>query len=253
MTRILLISLSILILLPFGVLTMLSFGQQWAFPNLFPAIFTVENWVSIWSTQSDLSNSLWLSLGISLSVATNVTVLSLVVSKYIAYHPARDRWLLIAYFPYMVAPIILATCIQFYFIRMDLSGKLFGVLLAQLFVAFPFGVIFFVGFWNRRMLAMEQLVATLGGNAWQTWTKVLLPVAKGAILVCFFQTFLISWFEYGLTTLIGVGKVQTLTLKVFQFVNEANIFYAALASISLIIPPTLLLYFNKRYVFNQFA
>lgn len=242
-----------LILLPFALLTLLSLGQQWAFPRLVPGVITLDNWVSIWSTQSDLAHSLGLSLVISLSVAAIVTALSLVVSKAIAYHPARDRWLLLAYFPYMIAPIILATCLQFYFIRMDLSGKLGGVLLAQLFIAFPFGVIFFVGFWNRRMLAMEQLVATLGGTPWQTWTKVLLPVAKGAILVCFFQTFLISWFEYGLTTLIGVGKVQTLTLKVFQFVNEANIFYAALASISLILPPAILLYLNKRFVFNQFT
>ena len=99
---------------------------------------------------------------------------------------------------------------------------------------------------------MEQLVATLGGNTWQTYTRVLLPMAKGALLVCFFQTFLISWFEYGLTRLIGVGKVQTLTLKVFQYVNEANIFYAALASILLAMPPILLLWINKKFVFVKF-
>lgn len=99
------------------------------------------------------------------------------------------------------------------------------------------------------MRSMEQLVATLGGNTWQTYIKVLLPVAKGALLVCFFQTFLISWFEYGLTTIIGVGKVQTLTVKVFQYISEANIFYAALASCLLVAPPIVLLWINKRFVF----
>ncbi len=98
---------------------------------------------------------------------------------------------------------------------------------------------------------MEQLVQTLGGNRWQSYRRVLLPMAQGLLLVCFFQTFLISWFEYGLTTLIGVGKVQTLTLKVFQYINEANFYNAALSSSLLVLPPIILLYFNKKYLFKK--
>ncbi|MEO1805346.1 MAG: ABC transporter permease, partial [Bacteroidota bacterium] len=60
----------------------------------------------------------------------------------------------------------------------------------------------------------------------------------------------ISWFEYGLTTLIGVGKIQTLTLKVYQYVNEANIYFAALASCLLFLPPLILIWVNKRFVFR---
>ena len=101
------------------------------------------------------------------------------------------------------------------------------------------------------MFSFEQLISTLGGNTWQAYTRVLFPMAKGAIMTCFFQIFLISWFEYGLTALVGVGKVQTLTLKVFQYVNEANIFFAALASCLLVFPPLLLLWLNKRFVFSR--
>jgi len=50
------------------------------------------------------------------------------------------------------------------------------------------------------------------------------------LLLCFFQTFLLSWFQYGLTMLVGGGQVKTLPLKVYDFVWEANVFYAALAS-----------------------
>ncbi len=71
------------------------------------------------------------------------------------------------------------------------------------------------------------------------------------LLICFFQTFLISWFQYGLTLLIGAGKVQTLPIKVYDYVNEANIFYAAMASCLLILPPAALLWVNKRFVFNE--
>ena len=239
------------ILFPFAFLLMLSLGRRWAYPGLLPAEWTLHNWQAIWGGQAGLGESLLLSLALSLSIAMIATAGSFWVSKQVAYHRYRQRWLVLAYLPYVFAPVILAACLQYFFIRTGLSGKFEGVAIAQLFITFPYGLIFFTSFWTERMLALEQLIATLGGNTWQAYTKVLLPVAKGPILTCFFQLFLISWFEYGLTALIGVGKVQTLTLKVFQYVNEANLFFAALASCLLVLPPIVLLWLNKRYVFSK--
>jgi len=42
--------------------------------------------------------------------------------------------------------VILAACLQFFFIVAGLYGKVTGVLLAQLFITFPYGIIFFSGF-----------------------------------------------------------------------------------------------------------
>lgn len=239
------------ILFPFAFLLMLSAGRRWPYPSLLPEEWTLNNWLSITGVQGGLGESLFLSLALSISIATVATLGSFWVSKQVAYHRWRRHWLLMAYLPYVFAPVILAACLQYFFIRTGLSGRIGGVALAQLFITFPYGLIFFTGFWTERMLSLEQLIATLGGNTWQAYTRVLLPVARGALLTCFFQLFLISWFEYGLTTLIGVGKVQTLTLKVFQYVNEANIFFAALASCLLAAPPIVLLWVNKRYVFSK--
>ncbi|WP_204314462.1 hypothetical protein, partial [Klebsiella aerogenes] len=69
----------------------------------------------------------------------------------------------------------------------------------------------------------------LGGTNIVALTSVIIPLSKPLLLVCFFQCFLISWFEYGLTSVIGYGKIQTLTIKVYQFLTEANIYYAALS------------------------
>lgn len=237
------------ILFPFGFLLMLSLGRQWVFPSVGPQIWTLANWRALWYGQSGLAYSLLISVLISGVIATVVTLLSFVTSRQLAY--SRRRWLVMAYFPYVFAPVILAACLQYFFIRSGLSGSVGGVILAQLFITYPFGLILFSGFWNEHLRSMEQLVATLGGNRMQTYRRVLLPVARGALLVCFFQTFLISWFEYGLTMLIGVGKVQTLTVKVFMYINEANIFLAALASLLLAAPPAVLLYLNKRYIFSK--
>lgn len=239
------------ILFPFAFLVMLSLGRQWPYPQLFPEHWSLENWSLVLGSSEGLGNSVLLSVLLSLSVASLSTSLSFWTSRYIAYHPRREAWLSMAYFPYVFAPVILAACLQFFFIVAGLYGTFGGVLLAQLLITYPYGIIFFSSFWNERLRSMENLVMTLGGSTRQAYTKVLVPVARGALMTCFFQLFLISWFEYGLTNLIGVGKVPTLTLRVFQYVNEANIFLAALASCLLILPPVFLLWLNRRVLFRE--
>ncbi len=250
MKKALQILFAISIIFPIGFLLVLSFGRNWSYPAILPETLSGTNWATIFDSDSSLLETFFLSLVISISVATTVTFFSFITSKFIAYSKYRSQFMLLAYLPYVIAPVILAATLQYFFILGSLSGTIGGVLLAQFFIAYPFGVIILNNFWNHKMRSIEELAATLGSNKRQTWLKVLLPVSKTALLLCFFQTFLISWFEYGLTSLIGVGVVKTLTIKVFGFVNEANIFYAALASCLLIIPPMILIWLNKRYIFS---
>lgn len=243
--------LAALFLFPVAFLLMLSAGERWIFPNLLPAGFTLQRWESLFTNSEGLLASLLLSLAIAVTVALISTLAGFYSSKHLAYHPRRNLWVRLSYFPFILSPVIYAALLYFYFIRFGLTGHVTGVILGQLLIAYPYSVILFSGFWGKRVQNMEQLVHTLGGSRWQTYRRVLWPMAQGLLLVCFFQTFLISWFEYGLTTLIGVGKVQTLTLKVFQYISEANFYNAALSSSLLVLPPVILLYFNKKYLFKQ--
>ena len=251
MRRLIIGVFAVAVLFPFAFLVMLSFGQHWRFPSVLPAGWTTGHWRLLLSASSDLGRSAGLSLGLSLSIAAVATGLGFLTARHIAYHRRRDRLLVAAYLPYVFAPVLLAATLQYHFLRLGLAGSTVGVLLAQLLMAYPFAVIFFTGFWNGRMRSMAHLSATLGGNGWQTFRRVLLPAAGGALRVCFFQTFLISWFEYGLTALIGIGKVRTLPVRVFQYIGEANLFHAAMAGILLVLPPLLLLWLNKQVLFKS--
>jgi putative spermidine/putrescine transport system permease protein len=244
-------ALVLLILLPFAYLTVLSFAGDWRFPDVLPSYFGLRNWQAVLSTETDLLRSFAESVFISLSVAFSATLSGFFLSRLVNYSPRKNLYNLLSYFPYVLAPVVFAACLSFFFIKMGLFGKTGGVLIAQFMIAFPYTLIFFGSFWGKRAQNLENLVFTLGGSTLQAFIKVLFPMAKGLLLICFFQTFLISWFEYGLTSVIGVGKVQTLTIKVFLFIKEANFYYAALSCCLLIFPPVLLLYINKRYVFNK--
>ncbi len=243
--------LVLLTLFPFGYLVLLSLAAEWRFPDLLPGYFGLANWRAIWASEVGLLSSFSISILISLSVATISTLSGFLISRSVAYHPRKRLLTLITYFPYLLAPVVLAVCLSFFFLKLGLMGNVTGVIVAQLMIAFPYSLIFFSSFWSERTKRFEELVLTLGGTSIQAYVKVLLPLAKGMLLICFFQTFLISWFEYGLTLIIGVGKVQTLTIKVFLFIKEANFYYGALSCCLLIFPPVVLLYLNKKYVFNK--
>lgn len=214
---------------PLVFLIVLSLGRRWRYPSILPENLSFAHWEFLQQSDAKLFQTFFISLLISLTVAVFVSITSFIISKHIAYSKFRNTWLLLAYIPYLLAPVIMAVIFQYYFILLQLTGTVLGVIIAQFLIAFPFGVIIYVNFWNPNFKAIEELSYTLGGSVFQTYKKVLIPLSKPAILLCFFQVFLISWFEYGLTNLIGTGKVRTLTVSVFNFINEANIFYAALA------------------------
>ncbi len=243
--------LVLLVLFPFAYLGLLSLAGDWRFPDVWPAYIGLRNWYAVLSAETSLWQSFLLSVLISVSVATAATFSGFFISRLVYYHPKQHLLTLLSYFPYILAPVVFAACLSFFFLKLGLFGKSGGVVVAQFMVAFPYALIFFGSFWGSKTQQLEKLVATLGGNLWHTFQRVLLPMARGMLLVCFFQTFLISWFEYGLTSIIGVGKVQTLTIKVFLFIKEANFYYGALSCVLLILPPVALLYINKRYVFNK--
>lgn len=244
--------MGVLFLVPLALLTYLSLSVEWHYPAILSHPFTIRNWQ--WFVQGDvlLLRSLGLSLGLSLSVSAIATTAGFFASRHLAYYTRSTYWLLAAYLPYVIAPVIFAVMLNVYLLRLELTGTVAGVLLAQLVITFPYAVLFFYGFWNERIRALEHLVRTMGGGFGTVLRHALWPAARGLAVVCFFQTYLISWFEYGLTQFIGVGQVPTLTVMVFRYIDEANPYLAALAGVLLVAPPVLLLLINRRFLVQRF-
>jgi len=248
------VALGILLLsfiIPFGVLIYLSVSTQWYYPSLVSHTFTLSNWMSFFDGRTGLFESTGLSLFISLAVSIIATLGGFFISRGMVYYTTNRWWLVSAYFPYVIAPVVLAVMLNYYFLQLGLSGTVFGVMAAQLLITLPYAVILFHGYWNRNIRNFENLVATLGGSFIDKIKHAILPSARGLLTVCFFQCFLISWFEYGLTQFIGIGKVETLTIMVYRFVAESNPYLAALAGTVLIIPPLLLLFVNRKFIIRK--
>ncbi|NBB99948.1 MAG: ABC transporter permease [Bacteroidetes bacterium] len=244
--------MALVLLVPPVLLLYLSFSTRWYYPAVFSHPFTTEHWQWVGHAGSPLLQSLGLSLGLSGAVSAVATTAGFFASRHLAYYTRSAYWLLAAYFPYVIAPVIFAVMLNVYLLRLGLTGTVAGVMLAQLVITFPYAVLFFYGFWNERIRAMEHLVQTMGGGYAAVFRHAIWPSARGLAVVCFFQTYLISWFEYGLTQFIGVGRVPTLTVMVFRYIQEANPYLAALAGVLLVAPPLLLLLINRRFLVQRF-
>lgn len=230
---------------PYVLVPVLSAVRNWRFPHLLPTAWQPGRWHHF-LVSSAIMDSIWLSVVISLLVTLVATPLGFLAARFVAYHPRREQLLITAYAPYVFSPVILATVLLYVYLKLDWVGSIGGVLAVQIMFASGFALLFFVPFWNERKRQLESLVYTLGGSKRQAFTHVLLPLFREPLLICAFQTFLISWTQYGTTLLIGAGKIQTLPLKVYDFVYEANPQYAAMAATLLIVPPALLIWFNRK-------
>ncbi len=237
--------------LPVFILGMLSVSVQWVFPYILPAKLTAAHWLAFLSDSSTLQKSFFTSLFLSVTVSTFATLTGFVTARWIAFHKRKQLLLTVAYLPFALSPVIFAVCLKYYFLKAGLAGNIAGVLLAQLIITFPYSVIFFASFWNDNVRRYEHVSSTLGSGNLTTFKKIILPLAKQFLITCFFQCFILSWFEYGLTTVIGYGKVETLTIQVYRFIGESNIYYAALSSCLLVLPPVILLWINKKFILQQ--
>lgn len=250
MKKTLLAALLALFVVPFGYLLALSVATEWRFPRLLPVDWTFTHWADLDSAGSNWLASAFTSLTLAAAVATLATASGFLTARHLSGHPRRGLWLTLAYLPYAFSPVIYAHCVKFFFIAGGLSGTWAGVLLAQFILTYPFAILLFFNHFDHRLRAMEDLALTLGSTPRQAFWRVVAPVSRVALLICFFQTFLISWFEYGLTSVIGLGQVRTLTITVYQYIGEANVYVAALASCLVCLPPLLLLWLNQRFVFR---
>ena len=249
-SKLLAMLLGLLFALPFLLLALLAVAPGWRFPAVLPAAYSLGPLRSLLAADNELLAGLGRSLGLAGVVAVLASAGGFGLARLVARAARPQRWEALSYLPYALPPVLLAVLIQPFIIRLHLSGSVGGVLVGLLLIALPFATLLLRSFWTRQAAEYEQLARTLGCTPGQAFRRVLLPLAWPLLRTALFQTFLLSWFDFGLTNLLSVGKVRTLTVQVFTYVGEANAPLAAVASLLLLLPPALL-WANKRALLRK--
>jgi putative spermidine/putrescine transport system permease protein len=234
------------LLSPLILLVVLSLARHWTWPRLLPAELQARQWQDLIADSSALGPVLWRSLGMGSGVAILATTLGFFSSRSVARHPRQGPLLALLHLPFAVSPVVLGVSLLYLFLRLHLAGHLAGVMLAHFIFAYAYAVILLSGFWTSKMRSLEEMAVSLGAQRRQLWLEVLMPLARPLLLVCVFQAFMISWFDYALTLLIGDGQVSTLTVALYQYFSSGDVRLAATCALLLMAPPLLALLMNQR-------
>lgn len=233
--RIVIALFAIAILLPYALLLVLSVGSGWTFARLLPDRIDLAPWRHLFSDRDGMLRSVATSTLMSLLVATIATAGGLVIGRAVrSMRSLALRFLM--YVPFVVSPVIIGICLYDLLVRLQFAGSLCGVIFAQSIVAMSFASVFFSEMWSHRTDRLELLVRQFGGTPRDVWRHAVWPQMSGLILICFLQTALYSWVDFGLVAVLGGGRVPTVTTRVFAYLREASVNQAAMSGLILLAP-----------------
>lgn len=225
-----------------------------------------------WSAfvQALVSEDALFALRFSVVVATITTVLNAVLGTYAAYVLSKYRFpgnrilAIVVNLPVAIPTVVVGTSLLLLWGPIGLIGRSLdarlqpmfapaGVVLAHLFVTFPYMLGSVRPVLDELDVTYEEAAYTIGCSRWQTFRFVILPALRGGLLTGALLTFAHSLGEFGATVLVSGNlrlRTQTAPLYIFaQFeagnIAAANAVASVLALLSFVIFFVLLRYTSK--------
>ena len=228
---------SVLILAP---LTALTFG---ALEQGIGAVFSSFS-------QPFVLTSFWNTLWISLIVVIIHAVFGTVVAWVFVRHrfPGRNLINGLVDMPFAISPVVAGYMLLLLFGRNGLLAPIVeatgirvafafpGMLLATLFVTFPFMIRELIPVLEAFDTRQEKAAATLGANGWQTFWRVTFPALRWGLIYGVTLTFARALGEFGAVLVIGgaaQGSLMTTTLFIYHALEERQYIAAYSAALAL--------------------
>jgi sulfate transport system permease protein len=197
----------------------------------------------------------------SLLIAFATAVMNAVLGTFAAYvlskfhFAGRGALNTVVNLPIAIPTVVVGTSLLLLWGPIGLMGKALepyglqpmftpvGVLLAHLFVTFPYMLGAVKPLLDELEVTYEEAAATIGASRWQTFWHVTLPALRASIFTGALLTFAHSLGEFGATVLVSGNlrlRTQTAPLYIFaQFeagnLAGANAVAAVLAALSFVI------------------
>lgn len=258
-----------LLVLPVITFLINAFAFRWFYPQFIPAEWslqawerlqliptegerTLQNWLALLGS-SDVIDALVTSLLIGGSVTLFSVIIGLPAARALGLHKFRGKriveFMILA--PTIVPAIAFVLGLNINFIRWELSGSIFGVMLVHLVPVMPYVVLTLSGVFANYNPDFEDQARTLGAGPIRIFWYVTLPAIFPGIVVAALFAFLVSWSQYLLTFLIGAGRVITLPILLFASASGGNNAVIAVMSLIFIAPAILTLLVTSRYLSGE--
>ena len=260
MRYVLLLVFGLFFILPLLWMVVTSFkpANEWLDSNWIPHAPTLDNFTSIFRDPTLPVRRWFLN---SFVIATAFTLLILIIDSMAAYAYARMEFrgrkllfgLLLAT---LVMPQIMFLIPNFITIaNLGWLGTYQGVMAPGL--AGVFGVFFLRQFFLSLPRELEEAAVVDGANTWQTFTRVVLPLSRGALATLGVITFLESWnnFLWPLLVTGGDRDMQTLPVGLATLQGQYTFDYGKLMAGALVLTlPVLVLFVSaQRFIVKSIS
>jgi ABC-type glycerol-3-phosphate transport system permease component len=222
-------------------------------PSLWPDEVVLDHYRALWDERS-----FWLPIRNSLVVAGTTTLLCVAVGSLAAYALARLRFrgktlvlgflLAVTMFPQIsiVSPLYLLLR------ALGLIDTYPGLILPYLTFAMPLTVWILTGFFRQLPADLEEAAYMDGATRWQTFTRVLLPLAAPGLATAGILTFIYCWneFLFALSFTLGPER-QTVPVAIALFRGQYQVPWGQILAAAVIATApvaVLVLAFQRRIV-----
>ena len=215
--------------------------------------FTLENYKTILSV-TDYS-TYFLN---SFKIATTVSILALICSIAGAYGLSRfkirgEKVIILGIFSTQMFPqVLLIIPLYLVVFSLHMLDTVLGVVMGQLILVLPFSIWMLKGYFDNIPVDIDDSARIDGCNIFQRLVYIILPLGAPGIMVAGFFSFVVSWGDYLIVSIISQSQRTATATLVIQRLSSALLIrwgQVAAAAVLTIVPTIILFSFvQKRLV-----
>ncbi len=193
------------------------------------------------------------SLMISFSAMAIAIVLAVPASYGIAKYRFRGKKIIILTFlvTQMLPVSVLLTPLFILYKSMNIYNSMWAAIISDATIGIPFSVLILRNYFATIPKELEEAAYIDGCNRFSAFIRVLIPIAKGGVVVCGIFSFLYAWGDlaYGMTFIIDQQR-RPITAGIFNFLGQYGTKWSYLSAYAIvtIIPVALIFIFMQKYI-----
>lgn len=210
-----------------------------------PSGYTFDNYRVVLAT-TDFPIYFWNSLRIAVLVTLFAMVVSIIGAYGLSRYPLRGKnaYIMSVFSTQMFPIVLLLIPIYNVIYAIGLFNTGVGVAFGQLILCLPFAVWMLKGYFDNLPKDIEDSARIDGCNLFQTLWRIVLPISAPGIMVSAFYSFVVSWGDYVVVSVISQSqRTATLTLALQRLSSSLQLRWGQVAAATVLtIVPTILLF-----------
>lgn len=212
------------IVFPMIVMLIWIFTERWAWPDLWPQVFSTRALAQILSRKEELVSVFLSSIVISTVVGLLSIIIGLMTSRALVCYEFLGKRMMYFFtiLPFMVPATVFAMGVQVTFIKMGLNNTITGVIVAHLICSLPYAIRLIMDGMEAVGTGYEEQARVLGAAPLRAFCRVTLPVMAPVLVSAMSMSYIVSFSQYFITLLIGGGAVKTFTIVMVPFLQSGD-------------------------------